>query len=74
MAAMFEVTAVHWYGDHWQERDGEIHQAAGRHSDYSGAKDGRRNHSWRVADFAQAAALRGRLSRLAGVRAALREL
>ena len=76
---MFEVRTKSAMDDEWEARDDAIREVAGRSSDFSGAGFcteegcGGRDHGWEVATFAEAVALRDRLSAVPGVRATVRE-
>ena len=70
---MFEVICISPLDDCWGQRDIEISEAAGINHDCSSAVKDRREHNWYVKTFAEALALRGRLEKVAGCNATIRE-
>lgn len=69
----FEVRTKSPMDDRWQERDAEIHEAAGVESSHSGAGFGERDHGWYCQNFSDAVAMKDRLAAVEGVRASIRE-
>ncbi len=70
---MFEVKTSSPLDDGWQARDVELYETAGRASDYSGAGQKRREHTWLVGSFQEALALRAKLEAVDRVTATVRE-
>jgi len=79
---MFEVRTQSKMDADWLARDEEIVQAAGRHSDFSGAGCGNgdpcmqkcgREHGWVVSSLEQATAMKLRLEAIPDVHATIRE-